>query len=117
MRNSVSMIDGHMDYDVTIQDVLNVVKNKSECIVRQYNGECNNRGCEDCDLRVSKDIILQSYKIIESILQQEIDKPVIDRQFSYDGEYGTCPRCGTIVSDYTDLHYCSKCKQELDWSI
>ena len=34
----------------------------------------------------------------------------------YNGDYGKCPNCKSVVSDFDDYRMCKCCGQALDWS-
>ena len=52
-------------------------------------------------------------KEIRSLSKQVPQKPKSEKYF-----YGTvysCPRCGVYTDNATNLNYCSRCGQALDW--
>lgn len=52
-------------------------------------------------------------EVIEAVRKQE-PMPPVKRSSEYDGEYGACPSCGKIVTEYGNYKVC-ECGQKLDW--
>lgn len=48
-------------------------------------------------------------------LQRHIPQKVKEVTMEYDGDYGKCPRCEKIVSDYDSVRKCKHCDQKLIW--
>lgn len=66
--------------------------------------------------KVGRDKDVEKAEIIVAALEKQIKTPPIDKTLEYDGEYGKCPCCNTVVTDYDDMYVCSHCGQALDWS-
>lgn len=116
MGGSVSMVDGHIDYDnnMTQQEVLEVIETKRKCVQEQINNSCDGC-CNSCNLYLNNESVLLAYNIIIPIISAQIPKKVIDKSKEYNGEYGRCPKCLYTVADYYDTKYCKHCNQALDW--
>jgi hypothetical protein len=50
-----------------------------------------------------------------SALEKQIPKKPLDKSLEYDGEYGYCPCCKSILADYSDQKRCRDCGQAIDW--
>lgn len=53
---------------------------------------------------------------IKFALEKQIPKKPLDISKLYNGDYGYCPCCNRVVSDYKEMKVCSGCGQALDWS-
>ena len=71
------------------------------------------RNTDNFEMRISKDC----YKNIVNALEKQIPKEPLNIKEEYDGDYGECPNCENIVSDYRELKYCNSCGQALDWEL
>ena len=56
------------------------------------------------------------HKMIDIAIEKQIPKKLLKRSTEYNGEYGFCPCCNTVVADYDSNYVCRKCGQALDWS-
>lgn len=52
---------------------------------------------------------------ITSVLEKEIEKEPLNKTSEYDGDYGYCPNCNTIMCDYREIYRCGRCGQRIDW--
>lgn len=52
---------------------------------------------------------------VEALEKQIPNKP-LDVVEEYDGDYGRCPSCNRMASDFHDFKFCRSCGQALDWS-
>lgn len=59
---------------------------------------------------------LQAMQVCKSALEKQIPKKPLDISKLYNGDYGHCPCCNRVVSDYKEMKVCSDCGQALDWS-
>lgn len=115
MSNSVSMIDGHIDYSMTQQEALKIIETERKCVQEQISGSCD-VCCSNCDLYIEDNkSVLLAYNIVISMASTQTPKKVIDKSKEYDGEYGRCPKCLHTVADYYDTRRCKHCNQALDW--
>lgn len=48
-------------------------------------------------------------------LNKQIPKKPLDITMEYDGDYGKCPNCNKVVTDYREFKICSNCGQKLTW--
>lgn len=53
---------------------------------------------------------------LKKLIDKDIPKKPFNRAFDYDADYGHCPNCKQIVSDFHNFKICSNCGQALDWS-
>ena len=49
-------------------------------------------------------------------LEKQVPKKPLDKEQEYDGEFGLCPNCKKVVSDFREFKICYNCGQALDWS-
>ena len=50
---------------------------------------------------------------INELLEKDMPKPLVEREFK-DGTTSTkCPRCGRFISDFIDWNYCPDCGQHI----
>lgn len=68
-----------------------------------------NPTAEDCDNE-------ELSKMIDIAIEKQIPKKPLDISKLYNGDYGYCPCCNRVVSDYEEMKVCSDCGQALDWS-
>lgn len=54
--------------------------------------------------------------VVRDDSEKQIPKKPLNKSAEYDGEYGNCPCCNTILADYSDHERCLDCGQALDWS-
>ena len=47
--------------------------------------------------------------------EKEIETKVFNKTLEYDGEYGYCPRCNRILTDFENYRRCPGCGQLVDW--
>lgn len=48
-------------------------------------------------------------------LEKQIPKKPKNISTEYDGDYGYCPCCNNMITDFTDMKVCGECGQKLDW--
>ena len=63
----------------------------------------------------SKFKIVQYLQAALFAVEKQIKKKPTEKSLEYDGTYGKCPCCNTVVADYHDLFVCVHCGQALDW--
>jgi hypothetical protein len=52
---------------------------------------------------------------VTEALEKQIPKEPLKKSTEYNGEYGYCPCCNSILADYTDFKRCRNCGQALKW--
>jgi hypothetical protein len=48
-------------------------------------------------------------------LEKQIPKEPLKKSTEYNGEYGYCPCCNSILAEYADFKRCRECGQALKW--
>ena len=71
---------------------------------------------EQCGLNIEQPKHDEVLNIVVEAVGKQIQKKPSDITTEYDGEYGRCPFCGRVVTDYGNFHRCHFCGQALDWS-
>jgi hypothetical protein len=52
---------------------------------------------------------------LKEAVERQIPKTPLNKSLEYDGEYGYCPCCNSILAEYTDFKRCRECGQALKW--
>lgn len=81
--------------------------------ITRLNNAPNLNGCEMTDEWREQ---LEICKLAKAALEKQIPKKPLNRFDEYNGEYGYCPCCNHILTDFKNFHRCTKCGQALDWS-
>ena len=71
---------------------------------------------QDCGLNIVPPYHDEVLKVIEECVGKQIPKKPLNKSAEYDGTYGKCPCCNTILTDYSNSKRCSDCGQAVDWS-
>lgn len=50
-----------------------------------------------------------------SAIEKDIPTKPLNKTSEYNGDYGYCPTCNTIMVDYHAMHRCDHCGQRIDW--
>lgn len=98
-----------------IKEVVEIIGKEKACVER--GGNCN-RKCDECDLVMDAEKILEAYDTTIKALEKQIPtKPMLRRKKRFDGyNDGWCTCCNWYVKDIFDRYnYCPNCGQALDW--
>lgn len=126
---------------MTENEVIEVLKNEKECVLRNIKG-CD-RDCEKCDLVMDDSVIVNAYDRVIMELQENQQYRAIgtveecqearERQrakkpIEYEDKYYACPNCGNVLmakwekyplrvsNKKNGLPYCLGCGQSINWS-
>ena len=80
----------------------NEIRKGLECCseIREKCGECPYSGQLRCAMVLKRDAL--------ELFKKRDLKPV--------GKFDDCPRCGTVLSRYNNIHFCGKCGQGVQWN-
>lgn len=87
---------------MTNERAIEVIKEHNRILLVEKEEECS---------EVTTALLLAVWALAKQIPQKPIDKSI-----EYNGTYGFCPYCNSVVFDFADYKGCRNCLQALDWS-